>query len=874
MVVEHVRSALVVRSAGAGATAAEFAATLPPEPSRTMVVVDASASRALHALDDDLVGRLMRGLYGRDGSAELAGRGRDIRLIAARTGGPGRSGGPPLAARLADRLGVGVVAPDGELIALRGGEIFSAGPGAGWIGFRRGGHAEWRGPRYPAPAWQAALPREFRPSRPSRSRPLSRLRARDRRPSLEPVTLTAIPAGLWARVAGSRPVPLVDLGFGIPVEPTRPVVLVGAPGERAPGVLEIATVFESLPMEVRETAVLVPYGKDPDACAAMGQVLADRLGIAVRAYHGLPYYATNGQREFATFDGSGVPERLVGDPESVYVPGRAPSVTSPPADVALSRSDTAIERSAAADPGPSWSTVDGSLTDHSIADLPAGDNVAEAFPAGGSAGAETLVGPPAHALPVRDVLVFSPLPNPDRRSRPKSTGGVVTVDAQGIVRPGRRSLTTPLDEAADGRPTGFIAATGPAAGSVPDFRTTASTVLPEPRQTARPVAHPAPAPQQAVLQAAAPFPAPAPHSAEPIEPSRGENPPAEPVPSARAMPEWPDALDTVPVVPSEEALPGAPVGAPRPIPVAPRPIPVAPAEAPDLPPPPRPETEPYAAPDRVPDTRPPAPRSDYDRQWLADRVSTPAERQAFRISLGWRYDAATRSVARLLAEHPGLRGAGEADEALMTDLAAVRVFTARDQAEFVESIRSGGRERDRALAVCAAGGLRRLPVLQGVVVRGGPAAPAAADAYRVGQDLTEAAPLIALDDIEAQVPGAVEILIWSATARRLSGFADDRHSAEVAFLPGTVFRALAVDPPSYETPGGRRVLLTEVPPGRSGPGHTEWAGRVLARLEEAAAARAALVPLADAPSEPGRFVALPGDPERALIDHEGRRNAP
>ncbi|HEX6493813.1 MAG TPA: hypothetical protein VF112_09895 [Candidatus Dormibacteraeota bacterium] len=253
------------------------------------------------------------------------------------------------------------------------------------------------------------------------------------------------------------------------------------------------------------------------------------------------------------------------------------------------------------------------------------------------------------------------------------------------------------------------------------------------------------------------------------------------------------------------------------------------------------------------------PRHDYDRLWLADRISTPQERQAFRASLGWRYDAAVRSVARLLAEHPGLRGA-QTDEALMTELAAVRVFVARAEAELVESIRSGAGERDVALAVCAAAGLRRLPSLQGVVVRGGPPDPSAADAYRPGQDLIEAAPLIALDDLDVPVSGKVEILIWSATARRLNGFVEDRTTPEVVFLPGTVFRVVAVDPPG--APGARRVLLTEVPPTKAGPGHEDWAARITARLEEAAANRAA--PTGEAAEDDGRFAPLPGDPARSM----------
>jgi hypothetical protein len=243
-------------------------------------------------------------------------------------------------------------------------------------------------------------------------------------------------------------------------------------------------------------------------------------------------------------------------------------------------------------------------------------------------------------------------------------------------------------------------------------------------------------------------------------------------------------------------------------------------------------------------------------------MSTPEERQAFRASLGWRYDAAARSVARLLAEHPGLRGA-RTDEALMTELAAVRVFVARAEVELVETIRAGGGELDGALAVCAAAGLRRLPSLQGVVVRGGPADPSAADAYRPGQDLIEAAPLIALDDIDAPVSGKVEILIWSATARRLDGFVEERTTPEVVFLPGTVFRVLAVDPPfAPGAPGARRVLLTEVPPAKSGPGHDDWTARITARLEEAAANRAAPAGEADEPDD--RFAPLPGDPARSM----------
>ena len=150
----------MVRSAESDGAGVGFAASLPSEPDGATVVVDASAASALDALDAHLLGELQD--HVRAGSSP----GWDMRLVAARTGRPGPAGTPPVAARLASHLGVSVVAPDGEMIALRGGELFSAGPGAGWLGFRAGRGPEWSGPRYPAPAWQAELPSSFGPASP------------------------------------------------------------------------------------------------------------------------------------------------------------------------------------------------------------------------------------------------------------------------------------------------------------------------------------------------------------------------------------------------------------------------------------------------------------------------------------------------------------------------------------------------------------------------------------------------------------------------------------------------------------------------------------------------------------------------------------
>jgi len=253
--------------------------------------------------------------------------------------------------------------------------------------------------------------------------------------------------------------------------------------------------------------------------------------------------------------------------------------------------------------------------------------------------------------------------------------------------------------------------------------------------------------------------------------------------------------------------------------------------------------------------------------------STAQERLRFRLSLGWRYGAAVQSVARLMAERPGLRiAAGDGDEDAMTELAAVRVFAESEQGDLIRAMRAGLGPVERPYAACLAGGLRRLPVLRGVVVRGGPADPAVADGYRPGLLVADLAPLIALTDPMAAVPGAVELLIWSVTGRRLDGLIDGPRSGEVVFPPGTVLTVLAVDPPGG--PGPRRVLLAEAtaagpaiaadPLTAAGAPVVSRLARIRDRLVAAAAARAAAPPQPAAADHPeadaadaARFADLP-----------------
>ncbi len=268
------------------------------------------------------------------------------------------------------------------------------------------------------------------------------------------------------------------------------------------------------------------------------------------------------------------------------------------------------------------------------------------------------------------------------------------------------------------------------------------------------------------------------------------------------------------------------------------------------------EPEPSAPPEAEHEQQEPEPKA--TPLLLADHSSTDEDRRSFRSSLGWRYDAATQMVSRMLAERPGMRSAAPKGDVLMTELAAVQVFASSGQVDVVEAFRTGNDLADRAYLSCIASGLRWLPSLQGVVVRGGPSDPAEVDDYVVGAKLLEPAPVVAKADAETVVPGAVEVLIWSITARRLAGLVEGERQADVAFAPSTTFEVVAVDRGSTRS----RVLLTEVPPGWNGTGDNaeRRAARIRKKLEDAAAAREDLRTDESAADDEERFAALPGMP--------------
>jgi hypothetical protein len=190
----------------------------------------------------------------------------------------------------------------------------------------------------------------------------------------------------------------------------------------------------------------------------------------------------------------------------------------------------------------------------------------------------------------------------------------------------------------------------------------------------------------------------------------------------------------------------------------------------------------------------PSPAAHGAATWVDPRTWTSQERPRLRQALGARYDAFARLVTRTLAEEPGLRAAGAADE-LLTALVALCAY--HHEPAPINAVLRGGpgdAERSRVIARGAAYGLRRLPTVIGPVFAcaSGPAR------YQEGDVLVEPA-FVDVSLRAGRPPGpAVEYLIWSASARRVDRFAA-RFSA--TFPPGSRFAVVAVD--------GSRVLLCD-----------------------------------------------------------------
>lgn len=226
---------------------------------------------------------------------------------------------------LADSFGVEVIAPVGELVVLPGGSVFAVGVAgvAGWKRFRRGAPSTPAGYRLPQPGWESMLPTSSH--------------------SENSLVFEHVPAGLLVRTARSRSSGKDDPAWGVPVDPRRPLVLLGRPGEEELPEDQLVAGLRRLAPQLLDLAWFVP-GATGASGAVWSQRLAESLGRSVVVTTGTPMA-----------DGSVVARDVRG--------GR---VWSPLPSLLRYSPGSPTEVLAAAPPPPGW-VADGALSYHPAA---------------------------------------------------------------------------------------------------------------------------------------------------------------------------------------------------------------------------------------------------------------------------------------------------------------------------------------------------------------------------------------------------------------------------------------------------------------------------------------------------------------------------
>ncbi|WP_455575840.1 hypothetical protein [Actinokineospora sp. 24-640] len=762
-------------------------ARLPAGGGEIPVLVGGSAAVALAAVDPWLVADLADVVDG------------PLLLVADGMGAVGADGSVPPACLLADRLGVAVTAADGAPRLLRDGTVVVDGS---WVSFLPGGEYRRGGQRRPEPWWEAGLPAH---------------------PHTE-----SVPAGLWLRHpdAPARPDdPLHDL----PPDPEHLLVVLGHPDDPPPGPAAAAALLSALPGDIRAAAILVDHGR-----TGLPRVLADTLRAPLRVRHSLhagpwpPFAVESLYRPDtpstpllwtapAQLPPSGrpgtyrltedwvvdvIPRGLLARPETLIPDPRWDTPAGPTADLVLV---------ATTDVPPTVVDALTALTENLPPETKAVLRILPTSPTALAAARRLSVGdvvtPPPAPIPAasgqaRVVVTPSGRVLPAAPPLPPSTLAVVNA-TRALHPPGppsadplfgeerfastwdrtritRHPLSTSPPPRAAEPATPSHENPGEATSHVP---TVAITRVP--LTTTPPSPHPTPSPSSAPPPLPAPPPSPLPSPALHSAAARAQ---AAPPPAASPAPEpltrsVPQSASPMPALITSELV-GTQAQRERFAPVAVR-TPgsgralhsvALPATGSTTA---LPTTGPVAAapvggpPAAIPAAEPAGPVLSAARPEVpVDARSTPEDRRRVRAALGARFDAASRVVAGLLAERPGLRGGGGDQAALLTELTVARVFAADPEDEY-----------DTVFHTCLAAGLRRLPTLRGVVARRLPATRCV-----VGETVSLPLPVM----VDATAPDGPAALIWTTSARRVDGLVA---GAGVAVLPAhTRLRVLAVEP--------------------------------------------------------------------------------
>jgi hypothetical protein len=186
------------------------------------------------------------------------------------------------------------------------------------------------------------------------------------------------------------------------------------------------------------------------------------------------------------------------------------------------------------------------------------------------------------------------------------------------------------------------------------------------------------------------------------------------------------------------------------------------------------------------------------------------EREWLRRTLGPEYDAAASAMTRVLSQEPGLRGPRESAADALADLAAVKLYLSGHAQQVDQGARTGQVGPHVPFGRCVAAGLRRLPSHRGPAMLRAALGDAEWQWYGARSLVTEWAFCPAVAAGGWRLPGTVDFMIWSVTARRTE-LVDPAGGRQVIFLPGTRFRVLRV-----RSGQRREVLLREIAPAEIG----------------------------------------------------------
>ncbi|WP_093617072.1 hypothetical protein [Actinoplanes philippinensis] len=791
MIARHtVGSALVLHAREQiSAEARSMALSVPSDPDNDIVILD---------LHDELPFDVWDSV-----AAALHRRGRGIRLMVC---GAHPETGALAGQWLSDRLGRPVIAPFGRLIPGAAGLLFvHAADLGGWVCYRQGRTPVWQSKRYPVPAWDGA--------------------AVDYLPISSTTAAEPLPGGVWLRESRDEAAIAEHwhrLMSTMPCQPHAMSVILGCPGTAPLSLDDIARFWRGLAPQGRSHARFVHYG--PVALRTgetVGQALADLLESPVVLFGGVPAGKPSEPGLF-TVGSDGRPGWQVFARELAYHPRdsrgsaartprilghRAPELLGEPLGALAYRytDDAVVEviqsglwlrgeeppgyadriRAIPADPDSMRIVVDDAapaLVDR-YREL-AGDLAGRLDPA-----TRDRTTTPLSSVAVRAGL-----------RAPGPAGGVVTAPQDVPGRPPHDVRDRPSHDV-PGRPPHDVQGR-PEPASVPE-----PAVAPPNLTVAGPAVVAEPAPAEGV---AAPAPAEAVAAPAPVEPPT--SPPARPSWAAGPTMALPLRRPDHPAAPSKPAPAWAAVTLEIPAVASPATAPPPPAVAsPATAPPPPAVASPATAPP-PPVVREPAEAgaSGYFQQTPGDEVRAyrpdldpAAERAWLRRAFSREFEAVSGGIARILAEHAILQSGPEALEHAV----AVRLYLSVWGDSVDKMLRLAEPGVHVSFARCVATGLSRLPSHRGVTYA---AADLTTDEMRQltrRETLTDWGFTNALIERPAGLPGNVEVMLWSTTARRtrlLEPEGDAGLPGRVLFLPGTSFKVLELREPAD---GARGLLL-------------------------------------------------------------------